>query len=92
MSQTSITFNTLTLDQKQSMQDVYQLMDKLKTFKNKANQKLMIYLFGEKRALHHVVQFQLIADITQWITQLTSDEKGIVLANIYYNENLYAHC
>jgi hypothetical protein len=92
---TTITFDTLTKQQQLNMQDIYQLLDKLREFSNKMNANLLNYLFGcDKTAIMLMGRFVTVnkRDVLQWFVSLTLDQKGIVLSNIYYNDELYIHC
>lgn len=88
----ALTFETVTKEQQKELQKVYSIIDDLRKFGNKANLSLFQYLFGEKEGKYQIQAFKQNNNVIYWLHRLTSDQKGIVLANIYYNETLYSNC
>lgn len=86
-------YDGLLQTQRNELSDMYKFLTKLQEFSMKVNWHLMQYMFGEQRGQHHS---DLLAhydrDIMKWLKQLTDDELGDVMANIMFNDTLYAHC
>lgn len=90
---TTIQYDTLTSEQKYKLRDHHQVIDKLIEFGNKLNNNLFAYIFGEEQANRHSKNFatHCKGNVLLYYKQLTTNEKSDLMANIFYNEYLYAH-
>jgi hypothetical protein len=72
---------------------VDQLLDLL-TFSNKINNRLLVYLFGERLGEH--LWFKFVTshnrNLLEFFSGLTSEYRFFVLHEIKTNESLYAYC
>lgn len=90
----SIIFKSLGDEERNSLRKVYSNIDKLWEFQCKANQKLMIYLFGEQLGKHYWDKFTRVhnSNILQFMKGMDSDQKSNMIANIFLDETLYSNC
>ena len=90
---TKIEFKTLSEEERNSLRKVYINLDKIWEFQCKVNQNLMVYLFGEQLGKHYWGKFTREHDrnIMKMMKAMDSDKKGDMIANIFLDDNLYAH-
>jgi len=90
---TTIEFKTLSEEDISNLRKVYQNLDKIWEFQCKVNQNLMVYLFGEQLGAHYWEKFTREYDrnIMRMMKGMDSEKKGDLVANIFLNENIYAH-
>jgi hypothetical protein len=88
-----VNYEKLKVEDKKTLQSVYSNYDKLWEFQCKVNQNLMVYLFGENMGEHYWDKFTREHDrnIMRLMRGMDSDKKGDLVANIFFNKNLYAH-
>lgn len=87
-------------DKKKEMQKHFQTMKKINEFANKANENLMVFIFGERMGKHYWEQYTLKfnRNIAHFLNYIDDENAAILFTNIFshndsVNKNpLYAHC
>ncbi len=80
-------------------QEAYKFFKAAKEFCDKANEKLMVHLFGERIGPHSWVQFNhLNCDFLRFLDYLDSDNKTILCCKLFPKQDrfdinpIYAYC
>lgn len=99
---TAIQWTELSDDKKKEIQKHFQTMKAIRVFSTKANEKLFIFLFGERMGKHYWVKFasDFKRDISAFISYIDDSNAAILFANIFSEEErftwdshpLYANC
>jgi len=91
---TEISWESISEEDKKKLGDVYQNIEKIWEFSCKANESLMIYLFGEQLGKHYWEKLSTTHDrnIITFLRGMDIEKKSDLFANIFLNETLYAHC
>jgi hypothetical protein len=88
----ALTFESLTKEQQEKLLDTNTFAVKLQEFSKKSTNKLFIYLFGRKEGDWHYQENYLARNnknILFFFNTLNENEKGIITANIFFNDKLY---
>ena len=91
----ALDFVSLTKEQQEKVLDISIFTKKLQEFCSKANNKLFIYLFSEKEGdwqYHENFFARHNKNILSFFNSLNENEKGVIIANIFFNEKLYENC
>jgi hypothetical protein len=87
-----IRFADLPEEKRVSVATFYQNLKLLIEFSNKANEKLFIYLYGERLGKHLWIQFRKIDNLFTFLNYLDIENRDILLANVYgYDRKVSAH-
>ena len=88
-----VSYEKLSIDDKKELISIYSNYEKLWEFQCKVNQKLMVYIFGERLGEHYWEKFVRDFDrnVMKFMKSMDSDKKGDLVANIFFNKSLYAH-
>lgn len=91
----ALDFDSLTKEQQEKLLDISIFSKKLQEFSNRATNKLFIYLFAKKAGDWHFHENYLARNnknILSFFNSLNEYEKGVIIANIFFNEKLYENC
>jgi hypothetical protein len=91
----ALNFDSLTKEQQEKVFDIYLFASKLQEFSLKLSNKLFIYLFDKKAGNWHFHENYLSIhkrNILSFFNSLNEYEKGVIIANIFFNEKLYENC
>jgi hypothetical protein len=94
MEITDINWESLNEEKRNELRKINQNIDKIFEFQGKVNQKLMIYIFGERLGNHYWDKFvrEYSRNMFQFMNYMDSSAKSDLMANIFLDENLYSNC
>jgi hypothetical protein len=91
---TEINWKSLSEENKKNLIDINQSINKILEFQCKVNERLMIYLFGERLGNHYWDKFtrEHSRNVLELLSGMDSNTKGDLIANIFLDENIYSNC